>query len=94
MLPLKLKSNVYQEYIKYTTRLFTNYNIKIKMLQSDNNTIFLSQDFTNYLDNQGTTRCLTVHDTSQQNDVAKRMHQTIFNEVHVSLLSSKLSTNL
>ena len=49
MLSLKLKSNVYQEYIKYTTHLFTNYDIKIKMLQSDNDTIFLSQDFTNYL---------------------------------------------
>ena len=94
MLPLKLKSNAYQEYIKYTTRLFTNYDIKIKMLQSDNDTVFLSQDFTNYLDNQETMQCLTVHNTSQQNDVVKCMHQTIFNEVHISLLSSKLSMNL
>ena len=94
MLSLKLKSDVYTKYIKYTTRLFTNFDIKIKMLQNDNDTIFLSQDFTNYLNNQGTTRCLTVHDTSQQNDVVECMHQTIFNEVRVSLLSSKLSTNL
>ena len=64
ILSLKLKSDAYQEYIKYTTHLFTNYDIKIKMLQSDNDTIFLSQDFTNYLNNQETTRCLTVHDTS------------------------------
>ena len=50
MLSLKLKSDAYTKYIKYTTCLFTNYDIKIKVLQSDNNTIFLSQDFTNYLD--------------------------------------------
>ena len=94
MLPLKLKSDAYQEYIKYTTHLFTNYDIKIKMLQSDNDTVFLSQDFTNYLDSQGTQRRLTVHNTPQQNDVVEHMHQTIFNGVRVSLLDSKLSTNL
>ena len=51
MLPLKLKNDAYIEYIKYTTQLFTNFNIKIKLLQSDNDMIFLSQNFTNYLDN-------------------------------------------
>ena len=51
MISLKLKSDAYTKYIKYTTCLFTNFDIKIKMLQSNNDTIFLSQDFTNYLDN-------------------------------------------
>ena len=37
--------------------------MKIKLLQSDNNTVFLSQDFQQYLDLQGTERKLTVHYT-------------------------------
>ena len=81
MLLLKLKSNVYTEYIKYTMQIYTNLSIKIKTLQSDNNTVFLSKDFTDYLDSQGTNQCLTVHNTPQQNGIAERMHKTIFNSI-------------
>ena len=54
MLLLKLKSNTYTEYIKHTMWIYTNLSIKIKTLQSDNNTVFLSKDFTDYLNSQET----------------------------------------
>ena len=50
--------------------LNTKYNIKIKVLQSNNDSVFLSQNFSSFLDTQGTIRRLTVHDTPQ-NGVAE-----------------------
>lgn len=89
-LPLKTKDEAYAKYISYTTEIFTQYGIKIKVLQSDNDSVFLSKDFTNYLQSQGTIRNLTVHDTPQQNGVAERTHQTLMNGVRSVLNHSKL----
>lgn len=60
---IKTKDKAYSAYIKWTTYLFTQYSIKVKTLQSNNNTVFLSHDFSNYLISQGTKQKLTVHDT-------------------------------
>ena len=94
MLPLWTKSNVYTEYTKHTTQIYTNLGIKIKTLQSNNDTVFLSKNFTDYLNSQGTIQCLTVHNTPQQNSIVEQMHQTILNSVWVNLLCSKLPSNL
>ena len=64
--------------------------MKIKLLQSNNNPVFLSQDFQRYLDLQGTKRKLTVHHTLQQNGVAECTHKTIFRGVQAYLTSTKL----
>lgn len=94
MAPLKTKDEAYVAWVKFATMLFTQYGIKVKTLQSDNDTVFLSEDFTAYLESQGTLRRLTVHDTPQQNGVAERTHQTIIRHVRVCLESSKLPDKL
>lgn len=93
-LPLKSKDEAFPQYVRYTTRIFTQTGIKIKVLQSDNDTVFLSRDFSEYLDTQGTIRNLTVHDTPQQNGVAERTHQTLLNGVRSLLLMARLPAHL
>ena len=68
---LKTKDNAYGAYIKWAELLYTQHNIRIKTLQSDNDSVFLSTQFNEFLNTQGTTRKLTVHDTPQQNGVAE-----------------------
>ena len=70
------------------------YNIRVKTLQSDNDSVFVSSDMTNYLRTQGTIPRLTVHDTPQQNGVAERVHQTIMNLVRVNLHTAALPNRL
>ena len=93
-LPLKTKDEAFAAYVKYTVQIFTQSGIQVKELQSDNDSVFLSEDFTRYLDSQGTIRRLTVHDTPQQNGVAERAHQTLLRGVRIALLTSGLPKNL
>ena len=92
--PLKTKDEAFPAYVTHTVRLFTQHGIQVKELQSDNDTVFLSNDFTSYLDSQGTIRRLTAHDTPQQNGVAERAHQTLLRGTRVSLISAHLPKNL
>ena len=73
---LKTKDNAYGAYMQYARLLKTQYNLTIKILQSDNDTVFLSESFNKFLAEEGTKRYLTVHDTPQQNGVVERMHGT------------------
>ena len=75
MRPLRNKDDALKEYVIFATRLFTHQGKKVKFLQSNNNTVFLDHEFTDFLDSQGTVRRLTIHDTPSQNGVAERMHQ-------------------
>ena len=93
-MPLKTKDEAFIAYVKYTVQIFTQYGIQVKELQSDNDSVFLSEDFTRYLDSQGTIRRLTVHDTPQQNGVAERAHQTLLRGVRIALETSKLPKTL
>lgn len=85
------KSDTYSAWVTFTTELFTQYSIKVKLLQSDNDTVFTSAEFTRYLQAQGTIPRLTVHDTPKQNGVAERTHQTLINHIHVNLHSARLA---
>jgi hypothetical protein len=77
--PLCSKDEAYTQWVTFSTKLLTQYGIRVKILQSDNDRVFTSSEFTDYLKTQGTEPCYTVHDTPQQNGVAERVHQTIMN---------------
>jgi hypothetical protein len=74
--------------------LFTQYGIHVKILQSDNDSVFVSKEMTDYLKTQGTIARLTVHDTPAQNGVAERVHQTIMNFICVNLHMASLPNRL
>ena len=92
--PLRHKSDALTAWVNFSTELFTQYGIKVKLLQSDNDAVFTSAEFTRYLQSQGTKPRLTVHDTPQQNGVAERTHQTLMNHVRVNLHSAGLPDKL
>ena len=80
--------------MQYARLLKTQHNITIKILQSDNDAVFLSEAFNKFLTEEGTKRFLTVHDTPQQNGVVERMHGTIMSMVRVNLHAAKLPLKL
>ncbi|KAF5374382.1 hypothetical protein D9758_004567 [Tetrapyrgos nigripes] len=92
--PLKTKDEAYTQWVTFTTELFTQYGIKVKILQSDNDAVFTSGAFKNYLKAQGTIARYTVHDTPQQNGVAENIHQHIMNGIRVNLHTGKLPNRL
>ena len=63
MLACKTKDEAYARYVEFTTSLFTQNGIKVKRLQMDNDSVFKSENFTDYLKTQGTIPRFTAHDT-------------------------------
>lgn len=92
--PLKSKDEAYTQWVTFSTELFTQYGIKVKILQSDNDGVFTSHAFIQYLKSQGTIPRYTVHDTPEQNGVAENVHQHIMNSVRVNLHTAKLPNRL
>ena len=50
----------------------------------------MSDEFTSHLESQGTMRKLNVHDTPQQNSIAKHLNGVLVTKVHVMLHDAKL----
>jgi hypothetical protein len=92
--PLKSKDKAYAAWVTFTTELFTQYGIKVKILQCDNDAVFTSHAFRNYLKAQGTKSHFTVHDTPEQNGVAENVHQHIMNCIRVNLHTANLPDRL
>lgn len=88
--PLRSKDEAYMQWVTFTTELFTQYGIRVKKLQSDNDAVFMSGDFQRYLQSQGTFHQTTAHHTAQQNGVAERTHQTLENHIRVNLHTARL----
>jgi hypothetical protein len=92
--PLCSKDEAYTQWVTFSTKLLTQYGIRVKILQSDNDRVFTSSEFTDYLKTQGTEPRYTVHDTPQQNGVAECIHQTIMNFIWVNLHTAALPNRL
>jgi hypothetical protein len=92
--PLKTKDNAYTQWVIFSTALLTQYGIQVKILQLDNDSVFVSKEMTDYLKTQGTITRLTLHDTPAQNGVAERIHQTIMNFIRVNLHTAFLPNRL
>ena len=68
----------------------TQHNTKIKKLRSDRRGEYLSNAFTSFLNQQGTERCLTTHDTPQHNGIAKSLNQRLMKRIRAFLIQSGL----
>ena len=87
---LRSKSDALSIYKKFCAYLLTQHGIRVKTLQSDRGGEYLSADFTKFLELEGTTRRLTVHDTPSQNGIAERLNRTLIERVRAILNDSGL----
>jgi transposase InsO family protein len=88
------KLDVFAKYVAWEARKELHSNVHVKINQSDRGGEFLSNDWETYLQQKGTIRKLTVHDTPEHNGVAERFWRTIFNRVHTLLSASGLPRHL
>ena len=84
------KSNTFVKFINHHTYITTHFGVISKILQCDRDGAFLSDEFCEYMSNNGIKYKLTIHDTPKHNGVAECMHLTLFNGVHVLLIASRL----
>ena len=91
---LAKKSNAYETYKDYDAWCMTQLKAKIKVLHSNRGGEYLGKKFTLYLKSKGTKQKLTVHDTPQQNGVAKWWNRTIVEHIQALLHSSGLPKSL
>ena len=84
------KSDAYQAYLTYEAWLNTQHKANIKVLRSDRGGEYLSGEFSKHLQEKGTIRHLTVHDTPQQNGIAERLNRTLLEHTRAMLHAAKL----
>ena len=68
---LQTKDETFESYLRYEAWLSTQFDVRIKCLNSDRGGEYLSKEFSDHLKRNGTTRRLTVHDTPEHNGVAE-----------------------
>jgi hypothetical protein len=91
---LKQKLEVFDHYKKYEAWVKVQRNGRIAIFGSDRGGEFTSKDFSEYLENSGTVRHLTVHDSPASNGVAERANRTLLDGARAMLEASKLPNNL
>ncbi len=72
---LQTKDEAFTAYKSFSSWAKTLHGATIKRLRSDRGDEFTSNQFMAYLQQQGTERRLTTHDTSQHNDVAESLNR-------------------
>ena len=73
---LRTKDEAFESYCIYEAWLSTQYNVRIKCLNSDRGGEYMSDEFSAHLKKAGTTRRLTVHDTPEHNGISERGNRT------------------
>lgn len=74
---LKQKSEVFQAFKRFKSAVELETSQKIKSIRTDNGCEYLSREFSNFLEEAGIQRQLTVQYTPQQNGVAERANRTV-----------------
>jgi hypothetical protein len=91
---LKQKSEVFEHYKKYEAWLKVQRNGRIGILGCDRGGEFTSNAFSEHLENSGTARHLTVHDSPASNGVVERANRTHLDGARAMLVDAKLPKNL
>ena len=91
---LTQKSGVLKAYLGFNAWAQTHHNAKILVLRSDQGSKYLSGAFSTHLARQGIEWRLTMHDTPQENGVAKRLNCTLLECVWAMLHVAQLPKGL
>jgi hypothetical protein len=92
--PLRTKDEAYDAYVSFSAWAKTQYGVVIKRFRSDRGGEFTSNQFTKYLQEQGTERRLTTHDTPEHNGVAEALNRRLLERVRAMLHAAQLPKNL
>jgi hypothetical protein len=91
---LRTKDEAFTAYKMFSSWAKTQHGATIKRLRSNRGGEFTSNEFTNYLKQQGTERRLTTHDTPQHNGVAESLNRRLLERVRAILHQADLPKNL
>jgi hypothetical protein len=91
---LRTKDEALQAYKTFVSWARTQHNTKIKTLRSDRGGEYTGHEFTRFLQQEGTERRLTTHDTPQHNGVAESLNRRLLERVRAMLHYSDLPKNL
>jgi len=91
---LRTKDEALQAYKTFANWARTQHGAQIKRLRSDRGGEYTGNNFTAFLQSQGTERRLTTHDTPQHNGVAESLNRRLLERVRAVLYYSKLPKNL
>lgn len=91
---LRKKSDVLQAFKDYKRKVEKQTGQQIKILRSDNGGEYLSNEFSDFLKQEGICHQLTVEYTPQQNGVAERANRTLVEMARCLLLQAKLPDSL
>ena len=87
LVPMAKKSDTLRCYRQYKAWVETQHSTKLKRLQTDRGSEYLSDEFSAHLKSKGTVRSLTVHDTPEENGVSERLNRTLLEHAHVMHLA-------
>jgi hypothetical protein len=91
---LRTKDEALDAYKTFAAWAQTQHGVKIKALRSDRGGEYTGHKFTKFLQQEGTERRLTTHDTPQHNGVAESLNRRILERVRAMLHHSGLPKNL
>ena len=91
---LRSKDETLEAYKAYAAWARTQHGAHIKRLRSDRGGEYTGGDFTKFLQEQGTERRLTTHDTPQHNGVAESLNRRLLERVRAMLHAADLPKNL
>lgn len=85
---MKSKSEVKSLFQRFHKMIYTQYNVKVQVLRSDNGGEYLSSKFRQYLEAQGIVHQATCPNTPQQNGVAERKNHHLLEVVRALLIEA------
>ena len=91
---LRTKDQTLDAYKSFAAWARTQHSVKIKVLRSDRGGEYTGHEFTQFLNDQGTERRLTTHDTPQHNGVAESLNRRLVERVRAILHHADLPKNL
>lgn len=91
---LRTKDEALNTYKTFAAWAQTQHGVKIKALRSDRGGEYTGHEFTKYLQQEGTERRLTTHDTPQHNGIAESLNRRLLERVRAILHHSELPKNL
>ena len=91
---LRSKDETLDSYHAIAKWAHNQHNVKNKILRSDRSGEYCGNDFTKFLEEQGTKRRLTTHDTLQHNGVAESLNRHLLEHMRAILHHSDLPKSL
>jgi hypothetical protein len=91
---MRTKDGALQAYKDYAAWAYTQHGAHVKCLHSDHGGEYTGGEFTSFLKEQGTERCLTMHDTPQHNGIVESLNCCLMKHVRALLHQSLLPKTL